>query len=328
MTRCDDCFDDPCSCDWDDGPEVDLAGDDEFGPPLTPLRAPPLPSPVRPFAEAVASLRLQYQHDVVAVAAWCLERGFPCDRDTVALCLKGLEWDRQGDDYELDRPDVMSAIRHAMNEASMLHTLAPDNVPEALWAVVSWLYEGGRLGDAPPPLPVLLEPLRCYGGLDENGAPRPSGIDIDFGCQCYIRYDPSLPAGFGQHAFGWDPDTCRQLLAEGPLHPRGQPTTAEDREPLLLHAIQSGTPIAGFVYAGRVAASRGGPELWIYHQAERQTDGPAELILGAAGDRWRPLVDRRYRRGFRWVRMKTYPVYVPPAPWEDADPTWDWADSP
>ena len=47
---------------------------------------------------------------------------------------------------------------------------------------------------ASAPLAALREPLQCYGGLDGNGERRPDDEDVDFACQCYIPFDPKVPA--------------------------------------------------------------------------------------------------------------------------------------
>ena len=113
------------------------------------------------------------------------------------LCFPALDWLREPDGLRLDRPDVNGLVYNRVpNEASIRRTILPDDWPVHLWTLVSWLHDTGRIvagGDCP--LPVLLEPLQCYGGLGPDGRLRPPGVDVDFACQCYVPHDPSCPPG-------------------------------------------------------------------------------------------------------------------------------------
>ena len=55
--------------------------------------------------------------------------------------------------------------------AALSRALLPEDLPETLWSVLSWVHATDRLSASSAPLEILLEPLRCYGGLDRNGAP-------------------------------------------------------------------------------------------------------------------------------------------------------------
>jgi len=92
-----------------------------------------------------------------------------------------------------------------------LGTLLQPSAPESLWNVISWLAATDQLAEGAPPLDVLREPLRCYGGLDADGRPMAPGEDIDFACQCRVPYDATLPPGIGRHLLGFDP-ASEQLL--------------------------------------------------------------------------------------------------------------------
>ena len=61
---------------------------------------------------------------------------------------------------------------HVFNWCSMHRTLAPDGVPEALWTYLDFLVASGRIDPESDPLRELRKPLRCYGGLDEEGRPQ------------------------------------------------------------------------------------------------------------------------------------------------------------
>ena len=271
-------------------------------------RPTPVPRVILPFSAAIAPIRARHHADVMAVAAWCLERGRPCDRDVIALCLHVLEPHRSDGRFDLDRPTVMELLGADLwNEATLLGSSLPEGAPQALWSVLTWLHDCGRLGGATP-VDVLREPLRCYGGLGEDGIPMAVGTDIDFGCQCFVPYDSTLPAGIGRHDVGCDPDAHARLFAEARLHPRREPPSAEDIAPLLLYAIRllrhTDFDISrdDFGYVGRVVPTRAGPELWLYRMARRDRRGAAALVLDVDGTPWRPRVDRRFRQGFRWVQ--------------------------
>lgn len=298
-----------CGCDWDEFPAEEDPFDEDADADADVIPLVPVVTAARsilPFAAAVAPMRARHHGAVAAVAAWCLEYGRTCHRDEVALCLDVLEEHRGDDGYALDRPTVMHLLRIDMfNTASMLRTVLPTGVVEAMWNVLSSLHESGRLTGIVP-IDVLREPLRCYGGLGADGLPMPRGDDIDFGCQCYVPYDPTLPAGIGKHHVGRDPDTYESLYALGSLHPRREDPSAEDTAPLLLYATHllrhSLFDIAPdeFTFAGRVIATRSGPELWIYRTTRADRSRAHDLTLDSRGHPWRPRIDRRFRGGFRW----------------------------
>jgi hypothetical protein len=194
------------------------------------------------------------------------------------------------------------------NVCQRLGVLIPEQWPVVLWTVLSWLDSDGLLGDGCAPLSALYEPLRCYGGLDATGRPRPEGEKSDIACQCYIPYDPDLPPGIGQHVVGHDPAANEAFLARARLQPRSEPPVLTDLEPLYrfarrLRSGRSGVEIhpEELSFVGVVLADVRTPELWLYRHEVTIRRARHPLALDAAGHAWWPRADRRFRCGYRWV---------------------------
>ena len=307
-----------CDCRWDElrdeYDDDDPVDDDEVerivvpirgaGAPLAPC-APPAPTP---FEAIAAPLRARHHDAIRSLATWSLERGRRCDLDVAAACLDALEPLRDADGYRLTRPAVTGVlVSEVRNIASAGRALLPEQWPTVLWSVLTWLHDDGRLHARSDPLDVLREPLRCYGMLDEDGHPMPQGDDVDFACQCYVPYDPSLPPDIGRAIVGHDPEDGRQLLAPAALRPRSRPTMLDDFQPLFAFArrLRSDVWVAvhpeAFNYLGRVLAERKSPELWLYQHDPTARRGFDPLALDADATPWRAVSDRRRNVGYRWV---------------------------
>jgi hypothetical protein len=264
--------------------------------------------PLLPLGAAAAPLRATHHADLRRVATWALEHGRSCDLDVVALCLPALEWLRGADGLVLDRPGVNSLITNLVaNEASGRRTILPDDWPVHLWTLVSWLQQGGQPVARSEPLPILLEPLMCYGGLGSDGYPRPDGVDVDFACQCFAPHDPTCPPGFGQHLVGYD-ESGRPLVVRARLRPRSASVDPASLHPLrqFLQRFDSQgrndqPHRREFIYLGCTDAAGRAPALWLYSFDQEGKRG-RELALAEDGVPWTARPDRRFRAGFRWVR--------------------------
>lgn len=293
-----------CDCRWDEFADAD---DDE---PEPSTRISSGPRMLLPFSAVVAPLRARHHREVLAVAEWCLLNGRACERDNLALCLELLLRPNEDQAVELDRPIVARLLQHEVhNWAMFAATLVPDGIPEALWAVLEWLDHSGRLSATTPPLEVLREPLQCYGGLGPDGLRLPPGADVQFGCQCFVAYDPRLPKGIGKHIVGERVGAHDPWYANGPLHPRGHPPAADDLLPLLLFAneLQRQHDVRlspdKLAYVGRASATRCAPELWLFRPCDAARRHMCALALDATGRPWSTRMDRRFAAGYRWVRI-------------------------
>ena len=255
-----------------------------------------------PFSDAMAPFRAEHRDLVVGAAEWCLGHGRPCNRDAAALSFEGLRNHEGPGGYELDRPNVTTLLTAELpNLATLSRALLPEDLPETIWSVLSWVHATDRLSECSAPLEILLEPLQCYGGLDRNGTPMHEDDDIDFGCQCWIPHDPSRPPGIGGHVVGIRPDTYKPLITPAVLHPRRDDPSPADLSALraFLLRLGGGASEEDFFYAGRVPASGQTPELWLYHFDDRDC---RLYTLDGGGRRWFARPDGRRRLGFRWIR--------------------------
>jgi hypothetical protein len=264
-----------------------------------------------PFPAAAAPLRAKHHAPLRDLAAWALAAGRGCDLDVAAVCLDALERYRTpSGDLRLDRPTVNGVLwADVRNAASMLGTLLPDRWHVDLWTVLSWCADAGELAPDSDPLPALLEPLRCYGGLGADGYPMPEGEDVDFPCQCYVPYDPTLPPGISLHIVGHDPNDWREFLARVHLQVRTDDPPLSSYEPLFalarrLRHRRSRFAIHPdeFTYVGSIDEHRSTPKLWLYRYDPNARRGFDQLVLDADGSPWIPKADRRRGAGYRWIR--------------------------
>src|SRR5690606_10535883 len=86
-------------------------------------------------------------------------------------------------------------VSGVVNWCALARTLSPEGAPEAVWLLLDFLADTGRLDPASDPLGELRKPLRCYGGLDAGGRhgtiedPQGRcGVDGVPRCECYVVY--------------------------------------------------------------------------------------------------------------------------------------------
>lgn len=282
------------------------AGAGTAPPPVVGLGPPPERPPLVPFGAAVAPLRARHRELLAELASWSLAAGRPVSLDVAALALDVLARHRVegGELHRMQRPDVARALQYDVrNRASMLTTLLPEGVPGAVWSVVTFLHDTGRLCPDSDPVDALREPLRCYGGLGPDGNRRPEGEDIDFPCQCYVPHDPTLPPGMAQLAL----ERGQVVRAWAPG--RGDDLPQSCFRPLARFARRvrrTATPcpvfVDEFLYRGRTDAAGATPALWIY-ALEDWHHLYADLVVDEHGDAYAPKEDGRRKAGFRWVRI-------------------------
>ena len=265
--------------------------------------------PFTPFAEAIAPVRSARQTEVRAVAAWALEHGLPCDRDTVALCLEVLERFVTDDGgHVLRRVDVNHVLTcDAHNWSTFNHAMLPGDLAPALWIVLHHLRESGALLDTSDPFSTLLEPLQCYGGLGEDGRRRPEGIDVDFPCQCFHAHDPTCPDGLSCYSVGFDRETYREFVVHAELALRCADPPVSTFEPLfrLTRRVRAAGGafipfVEEFSFVGRIPETKLRPELWMYRLDPVSRRGFAPLVVDAWGRPFVPKADRRRKLGYRW----------------------------
>lgn len=282
-----------------------------------------------PIATVVAPRRALHRETLRRLAVWALAYGRSCNLDVAALCLSELERHRSGaGQVLLDRPTVNQILwLDVWNLSQQLGVRLPEDWHTELWTVLEWLDSEDLLDPGSAPLPVLLEPLRCSGGLDETGQPLPTGEAAGIPCQCYIPHDRSLPPGVGQHIVGNDPDTFEPLLVPARLRSPSEPPSLADLEPLhvltrRLRREQSGIEVHAekYTFVGVVPADGRTPGFWLYRHDATSRKGHDPLILDATGRVWLPRSDRRFRLGYRWVaardtgalfRAGGHPVFSP-----------------
>lgn len=314
-----------CDCSFDERPLDDLDDDDSddgafevatldrVAPVLT-ISSSAAPVPARPFVplgDAAAPARARHREALRRVGEWSLAHGRACDLDVAALCLDALECYRSSTGIRLDRPTVNGVLyADVRNSGSSLRTTLPEHWHIHLWTVVCWAHDDGGLSPESDPLPALLEPLRCYGGLGEDGHPMPEGTDVDFPCQCCLPYDPSCPPGLVQHIVGRDLESWQDFVVRAHIRPRSEDPVLSSYRPLFAIARrlrETDSPFQvhadEFIYVGRIDAERSTPELWLYCYSPTRRRGFEDLVLDSDGQAWAPRADGRRVAGFRWVRI-------------------------
>lgn len=119
----------------------------------------------------------------VDVRRWAMSRGRSVDQDALFVILAAKSG--RGDDEPLDLWTRVGVYGHlwadTRNWCMLNGLLCPDLVPETLWAYLHHLVDGDLLDPSSDPLPALLEPLRCYGGLGPDGR-RETWVPV--ACRC------------------------------------------------------------------------------------------------------------------------------------------------
>lgn len=306
-------YDDPDDEDEDD--DTALLVVDEAGRFVT-VRPAPGVVVALPFAAAVAPVRALRHHLLDELAALRLPGGAPVDVG-LAVVLLGLLDARDlvpgppaaDDALLLRRPQVHHALVRGLPDWCAAHPVdVPPHAAEHLWALLGWLAGTGRLHAGSDPLESLLEPLQCHGGLDAGGLPRAADALRRFHCQCRAPFDPTLPPGRIAADVNWvigarviehlvPPalDGDDDPAAYAPLWRLAERVAAQEPSRLIV------SPPA-WRYLGRTEPSGHDPVLWFYRHVEAVDPRDVALAVDADGTVHEPRLDRRRRRGFRWVR--------------------------
>lgn len=294
-----------CDCGWD---ELAWEADDDD------VDVPPTVTPpgLVPFTAAAAPLRARHHAVLVSLAEVGLATGRPIDTASAALVLELVERRKERDQLRLTRPDVLHLLRNdSWNWCAFVDTSLPDDWAEQVWRTLTLLSETHRLDARSDPLPALLEPLRCIGGLDADGRPRPPGEPTGLACQCFHAHDPACPSGHVQRTVGADeqgPMVAYVLAPEdldavpvrvlGPLHRLARRLRAE-RCAWEVHADE-------FAFHGNVRPTGRAPLLSLFHFILDERSSWDPLALDSDGEVWVPTRDARCKRGFRWTRASAY----------------------
>src|SRR3954468_1300540 len=140
-----------------------------------------------PLDAAVEPVRVRWQGLLTELREWALARGRPVDRDVAALIFAVAEETGDGPLGRWTRPGVNSLLCAGLgNWCSTHRCLRPELERETLWDVLTFLDATGRLHEHSDALLHLLEPLRCYGGLDADGRLPTEPVLPDFPCQCFL----------------------------------------------------------------------------------------------------------------------------------------------
>lgn len=292
---CDTCLSTPCTCESD----------------VVALPAAPRFEPIvhSPYADRAPEFRASHRDELRAVATWALASGRAVDLDAIAFVVETFG-DVERREQPLSRPLVDWLINGAMyNVRTMWRVEFPERRMEHAWTYVHFLAETGRLPEGSDPLPVLLEPLQCYGGLGPDGRERPEGTDVDFFCQCKIPHDPSVPEGMVQVILGYREEEPHRLLATGYGHQRSADHPRSIFAPLiaLSRRAREDALLDVPVYIDEfrphitIPANRWTPTLHLY---AFEHDERGTLVLDDEGNPWEMVIDRRRKLGYRWKRMR------------------------
>jgi hypothetical protein len=256
--------------------------------------------------EAARPLRTKHHPALRELAEWSLSVGRPIDADIAAICMEALEDDLDREPERVLTRPLLNGIQWASihNEATAVNAHLPDDWRVHFWTLLCWYVATNRLSSASDPLPALLEPLQCYGGLGADGLARPAGVDVAFVCQCYVPFDPKLPEGQAKVIIGHDPTTYEQLLLTVHAQHRSAEAAASAFSSLAHLQLRAGPDTLRVTvdplewhFVGRADATADAPELWLYDRTNTRHDYP--LMLDASGLGWTPRVDRRRKLGYR-----------------------------
>src|SRR4051794_40588856 len=124
-----------------------------------------------PLEVAVAPARAKYHTLLSQLAEWSLARGRPVDGDVAALVLAVADEIIDGGPLgRWTRPWVNTLLSAGLTSGCASHgSRRREGEWETLGELLHSLDETGRLHDQSDALSPLLEPLRCYGGLNAVG---------------------------------------------------------------------------------------------------------------------------------------------------------------
>lgn len=266
--------------------------------------------PLVPMAEASEASRQTHRELLRSVSADALARGRTLDLDVAAACLDALARHLGAYALPLHRPTVASLLMtQLLGWGSMRQAILPRTWVGDLWTVLVAVEAEGLLHPRSDPLSALLEPLACAAGVGLDGEPMDPGTDVDFACQCFVPFDPTLPEGFGRLLVAERPEDGWPLFAIARLLPRSSPPDPSDLLPWLNVVGRTPVPRSLELHAeplllGAVPAGRRHPELWLYQPTHRSTPGEF-LSLDHDGNPHRVQLDRRFKEGYRWVRERS-----------------------
>ena len=270
-----------------------------------------------PLDVAVAPARAKYHTLLSQLAEWGLARGRPIDADVAAyvLAVADLIIEDGGPLGRWTRPRVNDLLFAGLTNWCAFHgCLRPEGECETLWQLLHFLDDTGRLHEQSDALCYLLEPLRCYGGLNASGV-RPLVPELpDFPCQCFLDVLPPSRPGLSRTTTNedliielWRPARCEPPLVSWYRSlAKFSRTVRREQIPWLVH-------MEDFEVVGRIEAQGRSVAVWMYRHLE--THG--ELFLDDDGQPYLLRPDSRRRVGFRLV-----PTEARTAVWRADLPTY------
>src|SRR3954471_17014465 len=251
-----------------------------------------------PLDVAVAPARAKFHTLFSQLAEWSLARGRPVDADVAALVLAVADEIIDGGPLgRWTRPWVNTLLCAGLTNWCSFHgCLRPDGECETLWELLHFLDDTGRLHEQSDALCRLLEPLRCYGGLNASGV-RPAVPELpDFPCQCFLDVVPPSKPGLSRTNTNEDIiiELWRPARSEPPLVSwyralaRFSKTVRREQLPWLVH-------MEDFEVVGQVQPHGRSVGAWMYRHLE--THG--ELFLDDGGQPYLLRPDSRRKVGYR-----------------------------
>jgi hypothetical protein len=253
-----------------------------------------------PLRSALAPVWARHHGLVVRFLAWTLEAGRPVGSDVAALVIAASE--HTGDGQPLGvwtRPRVTSMLSTGFNNwCAIAGCPRPDDEPEALWAYLHFLAGTDALHPDSDPFDALLEPLRCYGGLDGDGLRPAMPQPPNFPCQCFLDVVAPSRAGLSRTI------TMHEVVIELWRPSQADPVLAAWYQPLARYSRSVRrvsdcwrAHLEDFDFVGRTLATPRTPPVWMYRH--RHTRG--DIYVDDEGAPYRLHADARRRSGCRFT---------------------------
>lgn len=298
-----------CSCVYDEDSQLDWESvDDE----LAQLLSPPIEIVLAedgtvtshlqklPLESVTKPLQLRYQPILEDLKAWGHDYDeYPDVGQLLSLGLYGLApFLNDHGKFALRRPSTSVAMNRIRLLVEDLDGGVSALMADSMAALLTSLFELGRLDPNSDPLDILLEPLRCHYGLGGRSVLDAAGTRP---CRCFVNFDPFQPSSLvlvrvqsGQVVEALAPQgTLDSLLGPEPL----------DLFVSTLDEIDSNVAGFGLVdlrVLGVIPATESSPRFWVYGRVE--VPGPREnLILDDDGVPHLALLDDSSKTGFRWT---------------------------
>ena len=257
--------------------------------------------PLTTAPEPVLDLRTRHRAVLAAAASWALANGRTLDLD-VAAVLCEVDGERNGSAVAgvATRPRVHRILTDLPHWCLRHATPLPDGAAEALWVLLSFGLDTGRYDSASDRASALYEPLRCTGGLDRDGHPRPPHQLLDFPCQCDLEVRRPQVAG---HTFWRASDgTPVELWRPAPDEPELR-AWYRSFDAMAVRAREGHSPRvvpADLVtFVGRIDATRWWPHLDVYAGAQHHQ----QLFVASDGQTYELKADRSRKLGYRFDRL-------------------------